>query len=76
MTCRGAVRSCGPGLFITERRYAMIWIFMLALGAAATFATLGMYAVWLKVLSMALMAAVVIIVGLTGGLVWRRMFEK
>lgn len=54
----------------------MVWIFMMALGAAATFATLGMYAVWLKVLSIALAGAVVIIVALTGGLLWRRVFQK
>lgn len=54
----------------------MFWIFMLIAGGAATFATLGMYAVWFKVLTIALLAAVIIILGLTGGLLWRRLFPK
>lgn len=54
----------------------MFWIFMLIAGGAATFAALGMYAVWFKVLTIALLGAVVIIFGLTGGLLWRRLFPK
>lgn len=54
----------------------MFWILMLIAGGAATFAALGMYAVWFKVLTIALLAAVVIILGLTGGLLWRRLFPK
>lgn len=54
----------------------MFWIFMLIAGGAATFAALGMYAVWFKVLVIALLAAGVIILGLTGALLWRRVFPK
>lgn len=54
----------------------MFWIFMLIAGGAATFATLGIYIVWFKVLSVALLVAGLIILGLTGGLLWRRLFSK
>ena len=54
----------------------MFWIFMLIAGGATTFAALGMYAVWFKVLTIALLAAMVIIIGLTGGLLWQRLFPK
>jgi hypothetical protein len=59
-----------------ERRFAMFWIFMLIAGGAATFAALGMYAVWFKVLSIALLVGGVMILGLTGALLWRRVFLK
>lgn len=54
----------------------MFWIFMLIAGGAATFAALGMYTVWFKVLSVALLVAGLIILGLTGGLLWRSLFSK
>jgi len=54
----------------------MVWIFMLVVGAAATFTTLGMYAVWFKVLSIALLVAMVMIAGFTGVMVWNRFFQK
>lgn len=54
----------------------MFWVFMLIAGGAATFAALGMYAVWFKVLTIALLAAGIIIMGLTGALLWRRVFPK
>lgn len=54
----------------------MFWIFMLIAGGAATFAALGMYAVWFKILMIALMAAGIIILGLSGVLLWRRVFPK
>jgi len=54
----------------------MFWIFILIAGGAAMFAALGMYAVWFKVLSIALLAAGVIILGLIGALLWRRVFHK
>ena len=54
----------------------MFWIFMLIAGGAATFAALGMYAVWLKVLIVALLVAAIIILGLTGRLLWQRLFPK
>jgi hypothetical protein len=49
---------------------------MLIAGGAATFATLGIYTVWFKVLSVALLVAGLIILGLTSGLLWRRLFSK
>lgn len=54
----------------------MFWIFMLIVGVAATFTTLGMYAVWFKVLLIVLVAAMLMIVALTGAIIWRRIFQK
>lgn len=54
----------------------MIWIFMLVLGAAATFTALGMFAVWVKVLTFALMGATVIVLGLLVILLLRRFIQK
>jgi len=54
----------------------MFWIFMLIAGGAATFTALGMYAVWFKVLTIALLAAGIVILGLIGALLWRRVFPK
>lgn len=54
----------------------MFWVFVLIAGGAATFATLGMYSVWFKVLTMALMIAGLVILGLTGGLLWRRFYSR
>jgi predicted membrane channel-forming protein YqfA (hemolysin III family) len=54
----------------------MFWIFMLIAGGAATFAALGMYSVWLKVMTITLLAAGIIILGLIGALLWRRVFPK
>lgn len=54
----------------------MFWIFVSIAGLAATFATLGMYAVWFKVLTIALLVAVIIIFGFIGGLLWRHLFPK
>lgn len=54
----------------------MFWIFILIAGFAAIFSMLGMYAVWFKVLAITLHAAVIIIFGLTGYLLWRRLFSR
>jgi len=54
----------------------VFWIFLLIAGGAATFAALGMYAVWFKVLTIALLVAVITILGLTGWLLWRSLFHK
>ena len=54
----------------------MFWIFMLIAGVAAIFAVLGMYAVWFKVLTIALLVAMIIILVLTGRLLWRRLSPK
>lgn len=54
----------------------MFWVFMLIAGGAATFAALGMYAVWFKVLTIALLVAAIIILVLTAGLLLRRLVPK
>jgi len=54
----------------------MFWIFTLIAGGAATFAALGMYAVWFELLTAALQLAVIIILGLSGVLLWRRFFPE
>jgi hypothetical protein len=42
----------------------MFWFVVLSGGLAALFATLGAYSVWLRVLSMALIAALLVICGM------------
>ena len=54
----------------------MFWIVMMIAGGAATFAALGMYVVWFKVLTMALLVAWSIILGFVGTLLWRSVFPK
>lgn len=54
----------------------MFWTFMLVAGVAATFTVLGMYAVWFKVLFIALLASILAIVALTGAMIWNRIFQK
>ena len=54
----------------------MFWIFMLIVGAAATFTTLGVFVVLFKVLSIALTVAVVTVLMLVAGLMMRRLFQK
>lgn len=54
----------------------MFWMFMLLAAGAATFSALGMYAVWFKVLTISLHTAAIIILGLSGVLIWRRLFTK
>ena len=54
----------------------MFWIFLLIAGGAATFAALGMYAVWFKVLIIVLLITGFIILGLTGVILWRHVFLR
>lgn len=54
----------------------MFWVLVLIVGVAATFIALGMYTVWFKVLSVALQVATFLVLGLTGTLLWRRLFKK
>lgn len=54
----------------------MFWVFLLVAGGATTFAALGMYAVWFKVLIIVLLIAGFIILGLTGAILWRRTFLR
>jgi hypothetical protein len=59
-----------------ERKYAMFWIFMLIASGALTFTVLGMYAVWFKVLTIALMAALLVIAGLLALTLWNKLFRR
>ena len=54
----------------------MFWIFLLLVGAAASFATLGIFFVLFKIMSLALMAAGVTVLLLLVNLVWRRALQK
>lgn len=54
----------------------MFWIFASLAAGAATFTVLGMYAVWYKVLMIALMIALLIISGLTGFILWKKVYGK
>ncbi len=54
----------------------MFWIFLLVVGAAASFATLGIFLVLFKIMSLALMAAGVTVLLLLVNLVWRKISEK
>lgn len=54
----------------------MFWIFMMIVGGAATFATLGMYSVWSKVLTMLLLAAILVIASLVAVLLWGRLSRQ
>lgn len=62
--------------FAEERRKVMVWIFVMFAGVAATFAALGMYAVWFKVLTMALLVAGLVIAGLVAAFLWRQFSRK
>lgn len=54
----------------------MFWIFMLFFGGAATFTVIGAYAVLFKILSIALVAAVAMILVLLGVVLWQRFFPR
>lgn len=54
----------------------MFWIFMLVAAGAATFTVLGMYSVWIKVLSFALLLAVLALTVLIITLIWQKVFRK
>ena len=54
----------------------MVWIFVMFAGVAATFTALGMYAVWFKVLTMALLVAGLVIAGLVSAFLWRQLSRK
>ena len=61
---------------ITRKESTMFWIFLLLVGAAASFATLGIFFVLFKIMSLALMAAGVTVLLLLVNLVWRRALKK
>ena len=54
----------------------MVWIFVMFAGVAATFTALGMYAVWFKVLTLALLVAGLVIAGLVAAFLWRQFSRK
>ena len=54
----------------------MIWIFVLAVGIAMTFTTLGVYSVWLKVFLACLKLALVVISVLSLAFLWKHIFRK
>jgi len=54
----------------------MFWIFLLFVGAAASFSALGIFFVLFKIMSLALMAAGVTVLLLLVNLVWRKISEK
>lgn len=54
----------------------MFWVFMLIMGAAATFTTLGMLSVWFKILSVALIVAGATLLGLLAALLLRKSEQK
>jgi membrane protein implicated in regulation of membrane protease activity len=59
---------------IAERRNAMFWGFILIAALGIMLIRLGMYSVWVGVLSGGLQLALLVIVFLTVALVWRRVF--
>lgn len=61
---------------INREESTMFWIFLLFVGAAASFATLGIFFVLFKIMSLALMAAGVTVLLLLVNLVWRKISEK
>ncbi len=54
----------------------MIWIFVLAVGIAMTFTTLGVYSVWLKVFAAGLKVALLMVSVLSLAFVWKRVSRK
>ena len=54
----------------------MFWIFLLFVGAAVSFAAVGVFFVLFKIMSLALMAAGVTVLLLLVNLVWRKISEK
>ena len=61
---------------IVKRRRAMFWVFILIAALAVAFVKLGMYAVWVSVLSGGLRIALMVIACLAIMLFWRRVFGK
>ena len=61
---------------INRKESTMFWIFLLFVGAAVSFAALGIFFVLFKIMSLALMAAGVTVLLLLVNLVWRKISEK
>ena len=61
---------------INRKESTMFWIFLLFVGAAVSFAALGIFLVLFKIMSLALMAAGVTVLLLLVNLVWRKISEK
>lgn len=54
----------------------MIWVFILAIGVAITFSTLGALSVWVKLLLVVVKAVVVLLGILSLGFLWKHIFHK
>lgn len=52
----------------------MFWIFMLFVGFALTLVILGVFSVWVTILSWALKISLLIIICLTVTVLWRKVF--
>jgi hypothetical protein len=61
---------------VTRKESTMFWIFLLFVGAAASFVTLGIFSVLFKIMSLALMAAGITVLLLLIHLVWRKASQK
>ena len=54
----------------------MIWVFILAVGIALAFTTLGAFSVWLKVFAIGFKLALCVISVLTFAFIWKHFFQK
>ena len=61
---------------LLERRNTMFWVFILVAALGLVLIKLGTYSVWVTVLYGGLQLALLVIVGLTIGLIWRRVLGK
>ena len=59
-----------------ERRNTMFWVFILVAALGLGLIKLGTYSVWVTVLYGGLQLALLVIVGLTIALIWRRVLGK
>jgi hypothetical protein len=58
------------------KEIAMIWIFLLAIGLAMTFTTLGSFFVWVKLLAIGIKVVLVAFGILSVAFVWKHIFHK
>jgi len=54
----------------------MIWVFVLAIGIAITFSTLGAFSVWLKLFAVGFKVALFVVGLLTLAFVWKHCFRR
>lgn len=60
----------------TEKETGMFWGFMSVLIAAALFIKLGMYSVWVSILSLTVKVGLIAILAFGAVLVWRRVYGR